>query len=319
MEKKKIGVLMGGFSNEREVSLETGRAISEALREMDHDVVEIDVTSEEVPELEDPSIDLFFVALHGSFGEDGGIQKKLEKKNRPFTGSGSDASRLGMDKIAAKQEFRKQELPTPPYHLYRKEDRPVPPPCGITDQMDAGNGWVVKPRAEGSSIGVQMVKNRNEIPKAVKNARNVSEEVFVEPRYEGPEITVGILEGEALPPIQLEPARSFYDYEAKYEDENTDYNLNPSISSDLQEEVKDLAARCFRVIGCRDFGRVDLIMHENQPYILEINTIPGMTSHSLLPKAAREAGISFPELCDRIAASALCRQESEPAASRKPS
>lgn len=300
-----VGVLKGGVSRERDVSLETGEAVADGLREAGYRVREIDVTDREVPELDDPSIDVFFVALHGPFGEDGDMQEKLEERDRVFTGSGSRASRLGMDKLKAKKRFREAGLPTPPFHGYGAEDRPVPPPCGIVNHMDIGKGWVVKPRSRGSSIGIQMVSSRNEIPGAVMKAREVEQEVFVEPRLSGPEITAGILEGESLPLIELEPARDFYDYEAKYEDERTAYKIKPDMDPGLRASIKETAEEAFSVLGCRDFARVDFVLNDQSPYILEVNTIPGMTSSSLMPKAAREAGISFSDLCSRIVQSAL--------------
>lgn len=299
------GVLKGGFSREREVSLESGEAVADALRTRGYDVREIDVTGPEIPELNDDSFDVFFIALHGEFGEDGQVQALLEERDVPFTGSGSKSSERGMDKFATKRIFRKHEIPTPPFHAYSEDDRPVPPPCGLTSELDIGDGYVIKPRSQGSSIGVTMVDQRNEIGKGIMKAREVESDVLVEPRMEGPEVTVGILNGEALPVIQLELAREFYDYEAKYKDERTGYNLNPDFSEEQLQEMKDISLRAYEALDCEGQARADLILHEGKPYVLEINTIPGMTSHSLLPKAAKKKGLDFPELCEQILLSAF--------------
>jgi len=300
-----VGVLMGGVSNEREVSLETGSAVAAALREKGYTVEEIDVQSRDIPALDRDDIDVFFVALHGAFGEDGQIQEAMEERGVPFTGSGARASRLGMDKISAKKIFREEEIPTPPFHAYLEGDPPAPPPCGLMPGLTDGDGFVVKPRSQGSSIGISIVETRREIGPAVQDAREIESDALVEPRYEGPEVTVGILSGEPLPVIQLEPARDFYDYTAKYEDERTGYILNPDLPDELLEEIQEVSVRGYEALGCEGQARADLILHEDEPYLLEINTIPGMTSHSLLPKAAAEAGMSFADLCERILLSAL--------------
>jgi D-alanine-D-alanine ligase len=298
-------VLKGGISRERDVSLESGEAIAEALRDKQYAVTEIDVTDPEIPELDDASIDVVFVALHGRFGEDGQVQSLLEEKGVPFTGSGSQASDVGMDKFASKNVFREHDIPTPPFHTYSEGDRPVPPPCGLMSGLEEGDGFVIKPRSQGSSIGVTMVDQRNEIGKGVMKAREVESDILVEPRMEGPEVTVGILNGEALPVIQLELAREFYDYEAKYQDERTGYNLNPDFTEEQLQEMKDISIRAYEALGCEGQARADLILNDGKPYVLEINTIPGMTSHSLLPKAAKKAGLDFPELCEQILLSAF--------------
>ncbi len=300
-----VGVLKGGISREREVSLKSGEAIAEALREKQYSVQEIDVTDPQIPELDNGSIDVFFVALHGRFGEDGQIQSLLEEKGVPFTGSGSSASERGMDKFESKRIFREHSIPTPPFHTYSEGDRPVPPPCGLMSGLQEGEGFVIKPRSQGSSIGITMVEHRKEISKAIKQTREVESDLLVEPRYSGPEVTVGILNGEPLPVIQLELARDFYDYTAKYEDERTGYELNPDLPEQLLEEIQRISLDAYRALGCEGQARADLILHEQTPYLLEINTIPGMTSHSLLPKAAKKQGISFPDLCEQILQSAL--------------
>ncbi len=305
VKKPYVGVLMGGISNEREVSLETGQAVAQALREKGYDVEEVDIQGRDIPALDRDDFDVFFVALHGEFGEDGQIQSLIEERGIPFTGSGSEASRLGMDKISSKKIFRKQNIPTPPFHAYLEGDEPVPPPCGLMHGLSEGDGFVVKPRSQGSSIGISIVESREEIGPAVQKARETEPDALVEPRYEGPEVTVGILDGEPLPVIQLEPAREFYDYTAKYEDARTGYNLDPDLPDDLLREIQEVSVRGYEALGCEGQARADLILHDHQPYLLEINTIPGMTSHSLLPKAATRAGMDFPELCERILLSAL--------------
>lgn len=298
-------MLKGGISREREVSLKSGEAIADALREKQYQVQEIDVTGPEIPELDDDSIDVCFVALHGRFGEDGQVQSLLEEKGVSYTGSGSKASELGMDKFESKRIFREQGIPTPPFHPYNEGDRPVPPPCGVMSGLEEGEGYVIKPRSLGSSIGITMVERRKEISKAIKETREVEADLLVEPRYTGPEVTVGILNGEPLPVIQLELAREFYDYTAKYEDERTGYDLNPDLPEQLLEEIQDISLDAYHALNCEGQARADLILHDQKPYLLEINTIPGMTSHSLLPKAAKKSGLSFPDLCEQILQSAI--------------
>ncbi len=301
----KVGVLKGGFSREREVSLESGEAVADALRERQYRVEEIDVKDPEIPELNDESFDVFFIALHGKFGEDGQIQALIEEKGVPFTGSGSTASEAGMDKFTSKKIFRTNEIPTPPFYTYLADDPPVPPPCGLMNSLRMGNGFVIKPRSQGSSIGIRMAQNRKDIGRALKESRDVESDLLVEPRLDGPEMTVGILNGEPLPVIQIELARDFYDYTAKYEDERTEYNLNPDVSRTLLERIKEVSLAAYEALDCEGQARVDLILHDGDPYVLEVNTIPGMTSHSLLPKAAKEKGISFPDLCEKILLSAF--------------
>lgn len=297
---------MGGGSGEREVSLKSGKAVQEALEERNFETRAIDVKSPELEQLNDPSISVAFIALHGSFGENGTIQETLQHKGIPYTGSGPAASRYGMDKIASKKRFREADVPTFPYHLMEKGEG-FNVPCPLMDSLDYGSGMVVKPRAMGSSIGIRMADEASELPEALEHCWEYDDEAFIEPRGEGPELTVGILKGRALPVIQIEPEEQYFNYNAKYEDEGTNYLVNPSLPESLEENVKEYAVRAFEALECSDFARVDFILHDGTPYALEVNTIPGMTPRSLLPMAAEEEGISFPELCEEILSSAVMR------------
>lgn len=317
--QKHVGVLMGGTSGEREVSIKSGKAVSEALDEQGYSVREVDVRRNEAERESDSGsselslsgfdpheIGVAFIALHGSAGEDGTVQEILQHKGVPFTGSGPKASAYGMDKIASKKRFREADVPTLPYHEMEKGEG-FNVPCPLLDSLDYGRGMVVKPNSLGSSLGIQMARDKSEIPAALQESWAYDSEVFLEPRCEGPEITVGILEDQALPLVKIEPGESFFNYHSKYEDEDTRYVVQPSLPDQLREKIQEYAIRAFSALECSDFGRVDFILHEDEPYVLEVNTIPGMTPRSLLPMAAEADGISFPELCERILKCAIMR------------
>lgn len=286
---KKIAVLKGGPSEEREVSLRSGGAVAKGLREAGHDVREIDVTGCEVTVPDD--VDVVFIALHGTFGEDGGVQALLDGLGVPYTGSGAAASRTAFDKVASKKLFVESDIPTPDYEvLHRGDKRSLPLPV------------VVKPSRQGSSIGVHKVFEESEWNDAFGDALSYDEDVVVEAYIDGRELTVGIVEGEALPVVEIAARDDWYDYEAKYtEDAGTRYLVPAPIDETSSRSCRSLASRAFEALGCTGFGRADFRMSETgMQYLLEMNTIPGFTATSLLPKAAAEAGMSFSELCDRI-------------------
>ncbi len=298
MKTLDVAVLMGGFSSEREVSLRTGEAVRQALASRGHRVTAVDVRTDYGVELRSLQCEVAFIALHGRFGEDGGMQSLLESRGTPFTGSGAAASRLAMDKIESKRMFRRQGLDTPAHRVIG---------CGdSTDLLEQaarslGLPVVIKPRSEGSSIGVSIHRDRTTLLEGAIGAFQYGSIALMEKFIAGREMTVGILERQALPVIELKPRRKFFDYAAKYQDPDTLYLVDPPASELDKRRIQKAAMEAYDSLGCEGFGRVDMIftpLHEIQ--ILEVNTIPGMTERSLLPKAARAAGIDFPTLCDRI-------------------
>ncbi|NOZ23228.1 MAG: D-alanine--D-alanine ligase [Planctomycetes bacterium] len=294
----RVAVLMGGMSSEREVSLMSGRAIENALRAAGYEVRGVDVTDRELSTLNGYMPDVAFVALHGYFGEDGGVQTVLERKGIPYTGSGVEASKLAMNKVASKEAFIEHGIPTPDYCAVTK---------GCTQEKRAacieglGLPVVLKPVAEGSSVGVAIVKEMSSLSAALEDCFQYADHLLVERYIQGREITIGVLGNEALPVIELRTKREFYDYQAKYVDDDTEYITAPDLGEGCTERVQATALRAHNVLGCRGFSRVDMMVdREGKEFVIEINTIPGFTSHSLLPKAAAAVGIDFPRLCDRI-------------------
>ena len=304
--KMRIALLLGGPSSEREVSLKTGEAVASALRRRGLDVVEIDVgedLSRLVDQLKEVKPHVVFIALHGTFGEDGVIQGVLEYLGLPYTGSGVLASALAMNKVASKRLFSYHGIPVPRYTIFRKDGWTLP---GETPLEKLSYPLVVKPAAEGSTIGVSIVKGEEELDGALEEAYRYGDTVLVEEFIEGREITVGILGEEPLPVIEIIPETGFYDYRAKYTPGLTRYEVPAKLPRETAIMVQDMALLAHRALGCRDVSRVDFRLAEDStPYILEVNTIPGMTETSLLPKAAAAAGISFEELVLRILESAL--------------
>jgi len=303
----RIGVLAGGASNEREISLVSGKAVFSALKEIGCDVVFLDIRTEDSIEqqLKASGIDLAFIALHGRFGEDGTVQSILEDMNMPYTGSGPLASRLALDKIASKEIFSKNRIDIPAYGILNKkffnETR-----LGQVLQ-DVGFPLVVKPQFEGSSIGISIVKNNKGIKKAIDSAFAYGDQVIVERYSKGRDITVGILDGEPLPVVEIIAQEPFYNFNAKYKSKKTQYVTPADISKSDYKAAQVKGRLAHRLLRCGFFSRVDMILDEAQKKILvlEVNSIPGLTNHSLLPKAAACAGITFNQLCFKIAESAL--------------
>ena len=289
----RIGVLMGGFSSEREVSLQSGTCIADALQKNGYQVTRIDVTPAFSEKAGDLDIDIAFIALHGEFGEDGQIQQILDARHIPYIGSGAEASRVSMDKVESKRIFKAQDIPTPAYIVI---DADKPQDAEGFDEISFP--LVVKPVNGGSSIGITIVRTKDLLDAALHEALRYDSRVIIEEYIKGRELTVSVLAGEALPVIELRTRREFYDYEAKYNDDDTEYLCPVEISDTLQAQAKELAVKTNSALGARGFCRVDIMMDgKNRLYVLELNTIPGFTTHSLLPKAAAAAGISFPELC----------------------
>ena len=304
-----IGVLMGGCSRERQVSLQSGRAVAEALRGLGHAVRPCDVRPGDLGPEFFRGMDVAFLALHGPWGEDGQVQALLDEFGVCYTGSGPEASRLAMDKSAAKRRFSDAGVPTPAFRLAARGDRTM-----LADAFGAlGPDLVVKPVADGSSIDVAMCDSREALRAAAEVVWGRGEPALLERRVVGRELTVGIVGREALPIIEIRVPRGWYNFHAKYESERTEFVFEHGLAPGAEARVLGVALEAHDALGCRDLSRVDLILPpDGEPQVLEVNTIPGFTSHSLVPKAAARAGISFGRLCERIVALALGRRRTAP-------
>lgn len=299
---KRIGVLMGGISREREVSLKTGSAMLKALQEGGYQARGIEVSNDICTRLLEARIDVAVIALHGRWGEDGTIQGLLELLRIPYTGSGVLASALAMNKIKAKEIFLYHGLPTPEFITLPEGKEPGEPPFPPP--------WVVKPASEGSTIGIDIVMDREGLQQAVKRASGYDHEVFVERFIRGKELTVAILQGKPLPIIEIAPKGGFYDFQAKYTPGQTEYILPARISDRKQEEIGELGLRAYHALGCNGCARVDLFLSEKgEAFITEVNTLPGMTETSLVPKAAAQKGITFLQLVEIILEEACLKIE----------
>ncbi len=303
VHERRVAVLMGGFGGERNVSLKSGRAVVQGLRDAGHNAIPYDVQDAGLPGLRRMQPEVAFLALHGTWGEDGAVQQLLEQMDIPYTGSGPKASRLGMDKLATKRLFVQHSVPTPDYFTIQPD---VVAQEAAFAARDFGYPLVLKPSASGSSLGVGIVREPGLLPRALAAAREHGEVLLAERLVRGREFTIGVLEGEALPVIELLVGREFFDYRAKYHDENTRYVLPVTLLPTIYRKACDFAVRAYHAIGCRHLARVDLMYGwDGRLYILEVNTIPGFTPRSLLPMAAAAVGISFPELCHRLVLAAL--------------
>jgi D-alanine-D-alanine ligase len=291
----RVAVLMGGWSGEREVSLASGNAVLQSLLRSGVDAVPIDLTVARARNLDLLGFDRAFIALHGAGGEDGTIQGCLEIAGVPYTGSGVLGSALGMDKLACKRLWAGTNLPSAPYRLLS----PDFDPAAVAEAL--GLPLMVKPSRGGSSLGMTRVQEQRELNAAYEAARRHPGEVFAEQWISGREFTVAILGNEPLPVIQIETPGPFYDYHAKYEADTTRYLCPPPLDSSVLIELQTLALSAFAAVDGYGWGRVDLLQDvHGENYLIEVNTVPGMTSHSLVPKAAAQAGIDFDELCLRI-------------------
>jgi D-alanine-D-alanine ligase len=329
----KIAVLLGGTSAEREVSLASGLAVIQALRERDHTVHAVDTARGFVEEAEErellpegvhaapptdfgaelspaeigeiPQIreaDVAFLALHGGIGEDGTLQALLELHGIPYTGTGPLGSGIAMDKDVTKRLLRDAEIPTLPWRVARAPD--------FSYDRDAvreliGFPCIVKPSRQGSSVGLTVVDSRDALDAAIEEASHYDSEVMIERYVRGRELTISIVGDEPLPPIEIRPKKGIYDYESKYTAGMTEYICPAVLAGELTAEAQMYAFRAFRVLKLRGYARVDFILAQEQLFCLEANTLPGMTATSLLPKAAAAVGIGFPELCERIVQLAL--------------
>lgn len=287
----RVAVLMGGHSAERDVSLRSGQAVLASLKRQDVDAVGIDVGDDIVKQLVEQPVDMVFIALHGRGGEDGTIQGALEWLGLPYTGSGVMASAIAMDKWRTKLLWKAAGLPTPPAMLLDQG----------TDWAGAiqelGNNAIVKPAHEGSSIGMHRVANAEQLHASFEDAKRYDGLVLAERWVEGREFTVAVVNGQALPAIQLQTSHDFYDYDAKYQANDTRYLLPSGLAEKEEQALRELCQRAYELIGCAGWGRVDVMQDgDGNFWLLEINTSPGMTDHSLVPMAAAAAGMSFDEL-----------------------
>ncbi len=294
LKDKRIGILMGGPSSEREISLQTGEAVSKALRSLNYQCVDIDWkkdSGDSLPaRLIAEGVEVVWNALHGTFGEDGAVQGLLECMGIPYTGSGVLASAMAMDKITSKKVFEHANVPTPRWTVLSDDINWSEWPCPV----------VIKPANEGSSVGVSVVFENEKIAAATEYARNLGGPVLVENFIAGDELHIGILGDEVLGSIEVRPSKGFYDYEAKYRRADTQYIL-PTLKQGHLDSAEKIALAAHRALGCSGYSRVDLrVSEEGQPYVLEVNTLPGMTSQSLLPKIAKNRNISYPALCEQI-------------------
>ncbi len=289
----RVTVLRGGPSAEREVSLESGRAVAEALRRRGHAVFEADIAPDNLTALEHPA-DVVFPALHGPFGEDGTVQRLLAERGLPFVGSQAAASALCMDKAATKKALAAIGIPTPAWEIWDAASlsRGLP---------DLSLPLIVKPVDQGSSVGTTIVRSPDEFLPAVKLAVEGFGRALVEQFITGDELTIGIVGDRTLPPICIRPKRTFYDYAAKYQDNATEYLFETGLPEAFLGELAQLSRLAFERLGCRHLARIDWIIdNDRRPWFLEVNTLPGFTSHSLVPKAAARMGIGFDELVERL-------------------
>ncbi|MDB6055031.1 MAG: D-alanine--D-alanine ligase [Verrucomicrobiales bacterium] len=298
MRRLKIVVMLGGPSAEREVSLKTGRAAAQALAAKGHQVTEVDALPGQwkLP----AGTEVVFLALHGTYGEDGEVQRELEALGVPYTGCSPAASALAFDKVLTKQKCRERGVPVARDHIFHNEGEPFP------------NDWqlpvVLKPVRQGSSVGLHFVTLPEQWAESLKSSLQHGSEVLMEERIEGRETTVGILDGKALPLVEMRPKKGGYTYANKYTPGATEYFCPASFSNSVSEKIQEAAVGAFNAVGGRDYARVDVMVRDDgSPVVLEVNTLPGMTETSLLPKAAAAIGLSYEDLCEKMVELAMKR------------
>lgn len=290
--------MQGGPSAEREVSLRSGEAVAKALRGLGHRVEQIDPRpgALSIP----GNTDVVFLALHGTFGEDGTIQASLDQHGIAYTGCGAEASRLAFDKVLTKQRCQAAGVPTASYWVLRQPDASLPVGLSLP--------CVLKPVRQGSSVGLRFVESREDWPEALAYSLSFGSEVLAEPKIRGRETTVGILDGRALPIVEVRPRSGSYDYRSKYTSGATEYLCPAEFSPEMTRRVSEAGLAAFEAVGGRDYGRIDIMVDEiGDLFVLEVNTLPGMTETSLLPKAAAAAGLEYAALCQRMVDLALAR------------
>ncbi|VAW89155.1 D-alanine--D-alanine ligase [hydrothermal vent metagenome] len=300
----KVAVLMGGHSSEREISLKSGDAVLQSLLRSGVDAQAIDPAKEDLLQIRQSGFDRAFIILHGRGGEDGVTQGALEVIGLPYTGTGVMGSALGMDKLRSKQLWHGASLPTPAYKVLSGD-------CNVVSiANEIGLPMIVKPATEGSSIGMSKVTKAEDLSLAWQKAAKGGANVLAEHWVDGAEYTVAILQGEALPLIRVETARDFYDFEAKYQSDDTAYICPCGLNEAQEKALQQLALNAFGVVGCHGWGRVDLMCdQQGEAWLIEVNTVPGMTDHSLVPMAAKAAGIGFDQLVWRILETSLVMED----------
>jgi D-alanine-D-alanine ligase len=289
MKDKKIGVLMGGKSSEREISLKSGKAILQSLIHSGYKAVGIDAEHNLAESLKKQKVQVVFIALHGRWGEDGTVQGLLEMMGIPYTGSGVLGSAIAIDKAIMKMLLDRIGLPTPAYEV-----------CYAGDKIRFPVPFVVKPASEGSTIGISIVRKTGEKDGAIKTALKYDKKVLIEKYIQGEEITVGIANNEVLPVIQVKPLKGFYDFEAKYTKGMTEYIIPAKIAKKVEKKAQDFAMTAYKAFGLSGCARIDMMVDGDTPLIIDINTSPGMTETSLVPKAWEYLGRSFDDLVDEI-------------------
>jgi len=299
----RIGILMGRPSTERKISLKSGKAVYKAFKQLGLDVVPIDIKTDKKAQnlrlIKSRNINCAFIALHGRFGEDGQVQRVLEILKIPYTGSGVRASKMAMDKAISRKVFVDAGLNVPKYRVLNKSRGPLR--AGDSFRNNLTFPLVIKPATHGSSIGLSIIDKEKDLKRALDFAFSFDEKVVVEEYIAGRELTVGVLDERALPVIEIIPKNKFFDYEAKYRPGLTDYVVPARLEEKITNKIQKTALLCHKKIGCFGCSRVDIILNsDNRAFVLEVNTIPGMTNTSLLPKAARVIGIEFDELCLKL-------------------
>ena len=295
----KVLVLMGGWSNEREISLVSGSFVYDSLIKSGVNTIKLDLTKNNLNEIEKISPDRVFIILHGKGGEDGEIQKYLDSLNIPYTGSNSESSKLCMNKRSTKEILLSNDILTPNYEKISEMEI-----SSIKKRFQYP--FIVKPSAEGSSIGVYIVESDRDLERAISANEKISSDFIAEDYIEGLEYTVGILGDSALPVIKLLPPGKFYDFNAKYESDKMQYICPSQLDDSMEYELKMISLNCFKACGCKGWGRIDIIIDDKgNPWVIELNTVPGMTSHSLVPLAAKQRDIDFENLVLKILDSSL--------------
>lgn len=300
----KVAVLMGGISAEREVSLLSGEAVLAALLEKGVDAHPVDASPDNIGLLKSQGFTRAFIALHGRWGEDGVVQGALQAIGMPYTGSGVLGCALAMDKVRSKQVWQALGLPTANYRVLRSEQDIE----GLVEEL--GLPIFLKPAREGSSVGVGKVTRQRDLLAAYQKTAAVGDDVLAEQFIQGAELTVGILNQAAMPVVRMRTDNEFYDYEAKYLSDDTQYFCPAGLSDELESQVRELAEQAFAALDCQHWGRVDVMLdQDSKPLLLEVNTVPGMTSHSLVPMAAKQLGIEFADLVIDILQLSVAAQE----------
>jgi len=298
VKDKNVAVLYGGMSSEREVSLRSGQAGFDALKSLGYDVTLVDMREDIADRLASIRPDVCFIALHGTYGEDGRVQGMLDIMGIPYTGASFQGNMLAFDKLLSKEQFIKHKVPTPDYVELSE----------ASGHMPFGK-CVIKPARQGSSVGIHIVSDAKEYQARLEDAFSYDSKVVVEECIEGKELTVGILEGKTLPVIWIKPKSGVYDYESKYTKGMTEYLFETEISHEETQKIYEVAIKAFEAVECESYGRVDIMYDGKTPYVLEVNTLPGMTETSLLPKAAERAGISFDTMVERMLEGAFIKNK----------